>query len=58
MTDDDDPAFEIFLATSTRERMSPDEQRLFDYHVAKNHHPNTTLEAEDAIREYRARRAA
>jgi hypothetical protein len=55
---DDDSAFEIFLATSNRSRMSPDEQRLYDYHRAKQDHPNTTIETEDQIRAYRARRAA
>lgn len=54
----DDPAFVIFLATSHRGRMSPDEQRLFDYHRAKQDHPNTTLEIEDQITKYRTRRAA
>lgn len=53
-----DAAFEVFLGMSCRERMSPDEQRLFDYHRAKQEHPNTTPEIEDQIRAYRERRTA
>lgn len=44
-----DYAFLTFLGTSNRGRMSPDEQRLFDFY---NGHPDANPAVEEQIQQY------